>query len=111
MADTPIILNVHFQATPGHEEKLGAQLHALVAPTHEEPGCLVYELHFDPEDSSKFMFYEKFANQAAVDHHLNTPHFKQFQKLFEGEGADRCSIGDPMARFCLSAQSLRRRCA
>jgi quinol monooxygenase YgiN len=83
MTETPIILNVHFQATPGHEEKLGTQLHALVGPTHEEPGCLVYELHFDPEDSSKFMFYEKFANQAAIDHHLNTPHFKQFQNYLK----------------------------
>jgi quinol monooxygenase YgiN len=83
MTETPIILNVHFQAAPGHEEKLGAQLHALVAPTHQEPGCLIYELHFDPEDSSKFMFYEKFANQAAVDHHLNTPHFKQFQNYLK----------------------------
>ena len=83
MTETPIILNVHFQAAPGHEEKLGAQLHALVAPTHEEPGCLIYELHFDPEDPSKFMFYEKFANQAAVDYHLNTPHFKQFQNYLK----------------------------
>jgi quinol monooxygenase YgiN len=83
MADTPIILNVHFQAAPGHEEKLGGQLHALVAPTHQEPGCLAYELHFDPEDRSKFMFYEKFANQAAIDHHLNTSHFKQFQNYLK----------------------------
>lgn len=29
------------------------------------------------------MFYEKFANQAAIDHHLNTPHFKQFQNYLK----------------------------
>ena len=55
----------------------------LLLPRTQEPGCLVYELHFDPEDPSKFMFYEKFANQAAVDHHLNTPHFKQFQNYLK----------------------------
>lgn len=80
MAETPIVLNVHFQASPGHEQELGAQLHALVAPTRAEPGCIVYELHFDPEDSAKFMFYEKFANQAALDQHLATPHLQQLQK-------------------------------
>jgi quinol monooxygenase YgiN len=83
MTETPIILNVHFQAAPGHEEKLGAALHALVVPTREEPGCLVYELHFDPDDPAKFMFYEKFANQAALDYHLNTPHFKNLQSYLK----------------------------
>ena len=83
MTDTPIILNVHFQAVPGHEKKLGAELHDLVAPSREEPGCLAYELHFDPEDPSKFMFYEKFASQAALDLHLATPHLKRFQNYLK----------------------------
>jgi len=83
MTETPIVLNVHFQAAPGHEKEFGAQLRALVSPTHEEPGCIVYELHFDPEDPSKFMFYEKFASQAAIDHHVNTPHFKRFQSYLQ----------------------------
>lgn len=83
MTETPIILNVHFQAAPGHEKKLGAELHALVAPTREEPGCLVYELHLDPEDPAKFMFYEKFTGQTALDHHLATPHLKRFQSYLK----------------------------
>jgi quinol monooxygenase YgiN len=83
MAQTPIILNVHFQAAPGHEEKLGAELYSLVAPTRAEPGCLVYELHFDPEDPAKFMFYEKFASQEALDYHLNTPHLKRLQSYLK----------------------------
>jgi quinol monooxygenase YgiN len=83
MTETPIVLNVHFQAAPGHEKELGAQLRALVAPTHEEPGCIIYELHFDPEDPSKFMFYEKFTSQAAIDHHVSTPHFQRFQSYLQ----------------------------
>ncbi|HTZ57869.1 MAG TPA: putative quinol monooxygenase [Acidobacteriaceae bacterium] len=83
MAEAHIILNVHFQAAPGHEKELGAQLHSLVAPTRAEPGCMVYELHFDPEDPAKFMFYEKFASQAALDHHLATPHLQQLQNYLK----------------------------
>jgi quinol monooxygenase YgiN len=79
MTETPIVLNVHFQAAPGHEKALGSELHAMVAPTREEPGCLAYELHFDPEDPGKFMFYEKFASQAALDLHLATPHLARFR--------------------------------
>jgi quinol monooxygenase YgiN len=83
MTDTPIILNVHFQTAPGHETEFASQLKALVAPTHAEPGCMIYELHSDPEDASKFMFYEKFASQAALDQHLATPHLQQFQKYLK----------------------------
>jgi quinol monooxygenase YgiN len=85
MTEAPIILNVHFEAAPGHEEKLGAALHAMVAPTHTEPGCLVYELHFDPENPAKFMFYEKFANQQALDDHIATPHMKTLQTYLKAE--------------------------
>ena len=83
MIPIPIILNVHFQAAAGHEKTLGAELHALVAPTRAEPGCLMYELHLDPEDPGKFMFYEKFADQRALDHHMATAHLKRFLHYLE----------------------------
>ena len=79
MTEAPIIINAHIQAAAGHEEELGSELHALVAPSRKEPGVLVYELHFDPEDPGKFMFYEKFASQAALDLHLATPHLTRFR--------------------------------
>jgi quinol monooxygenase YgiN len=74
-----IVLNVHLEAMPGHEEELATQLLALVAPTRGEPGCVTYELHRDPDTPGKFMFYEVFANQEALDAHGAMPHFKRFQ--------------------------------
>jgi quinol monooxygenase YgiN len=29
------------------------------------------------------MFYEKFASQAAIDHHVSTPHFQRFQSYLQ----------------------------
>jgi quinol monooxygenase YgiN len=86
MADTPIIINAHIQAAPGHEKELGNELHALVAPSRKETGVLVYELHVDPESSGKFMFYEKFASQAVLDSHLASPHFEKFQSYLKAKG-------------------------
>jgi quinol monooxygenase YgiN len=86
MADNPIILNVHTQAVAGREAELGGAFYSLIAPTREEPGCLVYELHVDPEDPGKFMFYEKFKSQAALDQHLTSPHFHSFQSYLEAQG-------------------------
>ena len=75
---TNVILNVHMKALPGHEEELFALLQALVEPTRAEAGSMIYELHRDPEDAGKFMFYERFVNQEALDFHCATPHFVNF---------------------------------
>lgn len=75
---TNVILNVVMKAVPGHEEELFELLQALVEPTRAEPGCMIYELHRDPEDAGRFMFYERFVNQAALDTHVAMPQFVNF---------------------------------
>ncbi|MGA7919872.1 MAG: putative quinol monooxygenase [Candidatus Acidiferrales bacterium] len=78
MSDSDIILNVHMDAVPGREQDLARELQALVVPTRKEPGCLAYDLHRDPENPGKLMFYEKFKSQAALDEHVNAPYFQKF---------------------------------
>ena len=81
-----VVLNVHFQAAPGREEEVANQLKALVAPTRNEAGCLKYLLHRDPENAGKFMFYEEFADESALQAHVQTPHFQawvQYQASHE----------------------------
>ena len=85
-----VVLNVHFQAAPGFEDELAAQLTAMVAPTRSEPGCVTYQLHRDPEDPSKFMFYERFRSQEALDAHGRTPHLQKF-RAYREELPDRVS--------------------
>src|ERR1700691_5866456 len=77
MEERPIVLSVHFEAVPGRENDLARELFALVEPTRKEAGCLAYELHVDQENPGKLMFYEKFADQAALDFHVSTPYFKK----------------------------------
>ena len=88
MEDNHVILNVHIEAVPGHEERLASQLLALVAPSRKEAGCQVYELHRDPKSPGKFMFYERFRSQAALDEHLASPYFKAFVAYREAEKPD-----------------------
>ncbi|HTF67209.1 MAG TPA: putative quinol monooxygenase [Edaphobacter sp.] len=84
MVDGPVVLSVVIEAVPGREEDLAAQLQALVAPTQSEAGCMQYKLHRSPENPGTFLFYEKFINQAALDAHLETPHFQGFVKYRDG---------------------------
>jgi quinol monooxygenase YgiN len=78
MSNEHIILNVHLQAAAGREEEAATQLRKLLAPTRKEPGCVNYLLHRDPEDPTKFMFYEGFKSQAALEAHTKTPHFQEW---------------------------------
>jgi quinol monooxygenase YgiN len=80
MSDNAIVLNVHMEAAPGREKDLEQALSALIAPTRGEPGCLAYRLHNDPQHPGRFMFYEKFADQAALDAHIASPHFQNLVK-------------------------------
>lgn len=83
MATSPVILNVVFEAAAGREKELAAMLSKLVGPTRSEPGCLGYELNSSQEKPGTFLFYEKFASQAALDDHINSPHFQAFLKQRE----------------------------
>lgn len=86
--DETIILNVHMQAVPGKGPELLERLTALLQPSRKEPGCIYYLLHTDPEDENKFMFYEGFRDQAALDAHIEAPYFQEFLKYREASDPD-----------------------
>lgn len=76
-----VILNVHMKAVAGHEEELFLLLKALVEPTRAEPGCITYELHRHKDDPARFMFYERFMTQEALDSHSQSPHLAKFREI------------------------------
>jgi quinol monooxygenase YgiN len=81
-----IVLNVVMNAVPGREEDLARELRSLVTPTRQEPGCISYRLHLDPETPGTFMFYECFRDQESLDRHVSSPHFQEFLKYRNGGG-------------------------
>ena len=83
MADQAITLSVVIESLPGREEELLSKLRELVGPTRSEPGCVSYELNVSTEAAGRFLFYERFTNQEALDAHINTQHFQRFLKYRE----------------------------
>lgn len=55
-----------------------AALPALTAATRAEAGCCLYEFNQSNDDPSLFLVYEKWADQAALDRHVQTPHISTF---------------------------------
>ncbi len=51
-----------------------------------EPGCLVYRIHRGADDPDAFVFYESYADEAALDAHRRSPHLTAFRKRREEAG-------------------------
>lgn len=62
------------KAKAGKEHELAEVLRKFLTPTRREAGCIQYDLHVDREDPGSFAFYERWADEAALNAHLQTPH-------------------------------------
>jgi len=62
----------------GSEEAFTAAARICVAASREEPGVLYYDLWREQQGDRRFMFNELYADQAAVDAHMASDHFKAF---------------------------------
>ena len=75
---TPLTVIARLKAKDGSEEKLGAMLRALVAPTRAEKGCINYDLHRSHDDLGLFIFYENWETRPLWDDHMKSPHLVEF---------------------------------
>lgn len=67
------------QAKPGMEDELRRRVSALVAPTHQEEGCVQYDLHESTDQPGRFVFYENWTSRAALDKHSASAHIQAFR--------------------------------
>jgi quinol monooxygenase YgiN len=71
-----------------HDE-IAEILRKLTEASRQEPGCVTYVPHFVEGDANTVVIYEQYADEAALDHHRNAPHFKDYavgglyQKMLE----------------------------
>ena len=62
--------------------KVRLALHARTSVA-AEPGCLVFRPHQDRKDPTRFLLYEVYADEAALEVHRESPHYKQFRRDVE----------------------------
>ncbi len=65
-------------AKPGREAALRQELLALVPITHNETGCINYDLHQAVDDPAQFLFHENWTSKKHLDDHLARPHLTAF---------------------------------
>jgi len=71
-----IIIIAQFTVLPGKTDALMKEVEPLIEATRKESGCITYILHQDIKNSNNFAFIEHWKDQASVDAHMRSDHFK-----------------------------------
>ena len=80
----------YLTAKPGKEaefqEKMTAQAKRCLA---NEPGCLQFDVVQDPKNATRFVMLEVYKDDAAIQAHQDSQHFKDFRPVVSELVADR----------------------
>lgn len=71
------VLAVTWTAKPGNEDRVREILQQMGSASRQEPGCVAYTTHADPDNPREFFIYEKYEDAAGLEAHQQTPHFQQ----------------------------------
>ena len=78
-----ITLTVKYTCKPGNVDAVLAALRRMAALVKQhEPGCHAYQISRSVENPDLLFLYELYEDQAALDVHAQTDHFKQ---IIQGE--------------------------
>jgi len=77
---------------PGHEDAFVEAARVCVAASRAEPGVLHYDLWREAEGDRRFVFNELYADDAAVQAHMGSEHFKAFGRAARDLAAARPEI-------------------
>lgn len=73
-----IALLVQFTVKPGQEARAVELMRIMEEHTRKEPGCIQYVGHQSADEPRRFMFYETYEDEAALETHRNAPYFRKY---------------------------------
>ncbi len=80
------VLFVKSQVKPEYRERfMQVALEDARGSSHDEPGCLRFDVLVDEKDPNLIYFYEVYKDQAAFQAHQQTPHFFQYRDTIKPE--------------------------
>ncbi len=82
-ADTPVDLIVVFEVKDGLQEKFVRQFEKSVTKSRTEAGNILFHFHKVRGSNNKFVLYERWRNQAALDLHFEKPYTKELFEVFK----------------------------
>lgn len=82
-----ITIVAHMQCAPDTQAEILDATQWFIPATWAEPGCLEFYLHRQLDDPARFVWYENFADQVAVDAHVASAHVARWFELIRRLGA------------------------
>jgi quinol monooxygenase YgiN len=73
-----ISFTVRMRFSAADHDEIAEILRKLTEASRREPGCVTYVPHFVEGDPETVVIYEQYADEAALDHHRNSQHFKEY---------------------------------
>jgi quinol monooxygenase YgiN len=70
----------------------------------KEPGCRVFNITVLNSNPNHVFLYEVYDNEAALEAHRQTPHFKKYQEATKGMVADR--VLRPMSVIAMNSKAM-----
>jgi len=77
-----IVLAAKFVGKPERRGSIISMAATVAKPSRAESGCISYNFYEQQPTSNEFLFFEEWADQAALDYHFQTAHFKKFMEQF-----------------------------
>ena len=79
MNDNQITVLIQYQAKLGMGEEAKQELRSLISAVVSEEACIGINLHQDPNDCTRFMLYENWADKDFyIGEHMQTPYIQSF---------------------------------
>ena len=77
---------------PEHLETVRPWYAELVEKTRLEPDCIAYDLYVDQQNPGHFIFIEQWPDQAALDAHCQSEHFRRLVPMINAHQAKACTF-------------------
>jgi quinol monooxygenase YgiN len=84
MSKTTVRVVARVVALSDKVEDVKSVLIALIEPTRQEDGCIVYELLQNHADPTDFTFIEEWESKALLDTHLASAHIAKAESQLDG---------------------------
>ena len=75
-----LLLTAFIEVAPESRAAIGEALPAVIAATRAEDGCIEYGCYEDTQAPGRYVFVERWRDQAALDRHLGTPHMAAWMR-------------------------------
>ena len=72
-----VILSIHYTFAPEDADRVAAIFRELRDAARKEPGCITFDVARSKDKPHVFALWEEYRDEAALQAHLETEHFKR----------------------------------